>query len=123
MTWPLWIAFALSVLAGVYAGYDFVKKLRESRKNKIKIELSGDQFIVDSALKLLKPYEDRVAGLISDLKAAEDTAKETKRQLEIANGQILVLNGELAEARSQISLLQLQVKGISHDLDGGEVSG
>lgn len=120
MNFAGWLTLSLSAIAIVYATYDFVKKLRQSRKDKIKMELSGDEFIVDSAIKLLKPYEDRVARLIVELADAEETVRTTRRQLDIAHGQIEILNGQLVDARAQVTFLQLQVKGITDGIEGGE---
>lgn len=120
MNFAGWLTLAFSGAAILYATYDFVKKLRKARKDKLRLELSGDEFIVDSAIKLLKPYEDRVAGLVSDLREAEETVKITRRQLGIAHAQIEVLNGQLVDARAQVAFLQLQVKGITDGIEGGE---
>lgn len=104
------ISQVVAAFAFVGTAYTIVDTMRKRRKEKLRGELGGDRIIVQSALELLEPYKKQVKELQSQL-------DETRAVLHMANAQIVSLNNDLSDARSEVGQLRRQVKNISTDLE------
>jgi chromosome segregation ATPase len=107
-----WIIGILTVLCTLYATYDMWRKRRTS----------PPADVVSSAVELLKPYQEEVKTLRTDLNKANQTIRILNNELEKAQTHAELLNSQLADAQAEVGFLKVQVRTMSiqlRDANGG----
>ncbi len=95
----------------LFQGYDWWK----NKQSKSSIN------IVDSAIQLLKPYQQEVEELRASLQKANTQIYDLTQTLNAAETRANILNNRLADAQSEVGYLRTQVKILSQQL--GDDSG
>lgn len=91
------------LLTGVVALIDAVRKHRREKSR-------SDVHIVDSAVKLLEPYEREVLKLQGDVEQARATAQATTVELEQARRTVTAVQAQLSDAQEQVANAQAEVR-------------
>lgn len=92
----------LGLFTTTYAAFDLFQKRRSM----------GTADVVNSAVQLLKTYENEATSLRVQLVEANSTISQLKAELSIATGRVEELNKSLQEAQVELTWMRIQVNNM-----------
>lgn len=103
----------LTALLTLLQGYDWWKK----RQSKSSID------VVNSAMQLLKPYQEEAESLRKNLEKANDQILDLSMKLNAAQTEAKELSTQLVDAQAEVGYLRTQVRILSQQLSKDDSNG